>query len=248
MKQKFTLIELLVVIAIIAILAGMLLPALNNARQRAYSSSCQSNMRQLSLAFNLYTHDNEDWGYVWLGQGIDGATYRFIKDMKDNNYIGNFSMSPFHVTTASVPVPKIFTCPARRVRVTTNMRVDFGINFHLAGAGRWAPWKRLGEYDKYYFSSSDERALLFKPSTVNKASRVVYGMDTTNGYPAITMHEWKYHQIGGTTLNREIPPHQQNSNAWFVDGHVQSMKNDVLVQKVKAYSYYWSKTQGTDPD
>ncbi|MCI7643078.1 MAG: type II secretion system GspH family protein [Lentisphaeria bacterium] len=60
MKKSITLIELLVVIAIIAILAGMLLPSLNDARAKARSTSCISNLRNTGLSFNSYATDNND--------------------------------------------------------------------------------------------------------------------------------------------------------------------------------------------
>src|SRR6266536_192952 len=114
--RGFTLIELLVVIAIIAILAGLLLPALSRAKQQAQTTLCRSNVKQQSLATFLYVDDNNDQlPFAWWYNAAND-------DANKNNYqtliVAYIKSSVFQAGTATTNsdfARNVFRCPTRQL-------------------------------------------------------------------------------------------------------------------------------------
>ena len=120
-KNSFTLIELLITISILAILAGMLLPALNKAKQKAHAISCLNNEKSLGIAITMYFEDNYNYFMNTDGSWMAQIAPDLGMKTAGAEYTGEKT---------------VFACPADTVKRNGN---DGAVNYALlAGGTNWS--------------------------------------------------------------------------------------------------------------
>ena len=233
LKNKFTLIELLVVIAIIAILAGLLLPALNKARATVRLTQCTSNMKQIGVAMQIYMGENND--YIPPAQPsyyvIDSNTRRnYLETLVSLNGGQDFNVSD------EKQCPKVLYCPSGGP----------GQNFSNSQGGRMVGYlcnKRLGSGTSIWYA----------PRRVNKCknpSRVMLSVESEGYYDDLDVSKtapinsrenlWYDGPATGTEIvnymtgaasvggRQGAVRHLGRGNHLFVDGHVKAIAPEQL--------------------